>query len=118
MTTTVINDNGGTKVAGDFLVHVKQGATEAPKSPQNGNASGFTFTLTPGSYTVSVDGLPGYTAAISGDCDGKGAVTLAENQAKACTITRQRRRADADGGHDGGQRQRRHEARRATSRRT
>ena len=38
VTTTVVNDNGGTRAASSFVVHVKQGAADAPGSPQNGNA--------------------------------------------------------------------------------
>jgi hypothetical protein len=87
VTTTVINDDGGTRTANQFRVHVKQGAAEAPGSPQNGNASGSTFTLTPGTFNVSVEPATGYVATISGDCNVKGDVALAENQAKACTIT-------------------------------
>ena len=36
-------------------MHVKQGAAEAPGSPQNGNANGSTLTLTPGTFNVSVE---------------------------------------------------------------
>ena len=88
VTTTVVNDNGGTKAASDFVVHVKQGATEAPKQPAERQRERHDLHAHAGQlHRVGRRRLPGYTGAISGDCDGKGDVALAENQAKACTIT-------------------------------
>ena len=68
-------------------MHVKQGATDAHE-PAERQRERLHLHAHAGSYTVSVDGLPGYTGAISGDATAKGAVALAENQAKTCTITR------------------------------
>ena len=85
----VVNDNGGTAVAGDWSLHVKSGATDVPGSPQAGDENGDTYTLTPGaSYDVSETGGPsGYAATFSGDCDSSGSVTVAAGVQKTCTIT-------------------------------
>ncbi len=86
--TTVVNDNGGTRVASNFTIHVRTAAGgEAPNSPQSGSAAGTTFALSPGNFVVASDGMTGYTFSISGDCTAAGAVSLAESQAKTCTIT-------------------------------
>ena len=41
----VINDNGGTKSAGDFNLHVKSGGTDVAGSPAAGSATGTVYTL-------------------------------------------------------------------------
>jgi hypothetical protein len=75
---TVINDNGGTKVATDFHLYV--GTT----SVTNDVAKEFA----PGAYTVREDASEGYAAgAWGGDCASDGSVTLAAGQNKVCTIT-------------------------------
>src|SRR5207247_9875658 len=65
----VVNDNGGTKSAADFTPHVKSGATEVTGSPAAGSETGTAYTLTVGTYAVSVDGAPTRYAptAFSGD---------------------------------------------------
>ena len=86
----VVNDNGGTATAGDWSIHVKQGANEVTGSPQAGAESpGTSYTLAGGSYTVSETGSPsGYTfTGFSGDCDVSGAVTVVAGQNKTCTLT-------------------------------
>ena len=83
----VVNDDGGSKAAGDFSVHVKQGGAEVAGSPQPGSASGSTYTLEPGTFTVSEDGVAGYEGSFSGNCDASGEVTLAAGDSKTCTIT-------------------------------
>ena len=53
----VINNDGGTAVAGDWSLHVKSGANEVSGSPQAGAESpGTSYTLTGGTYTVSETG--------------------------------------------------------------
>jgi parallel beta-helix repeat protein len=75
---TVVNDNGGTAVAGDFTFYIDDLQV----------ASGVPNTLSPGTYTVSEDLFAGYTmTAIGGDCSPGGSVTLAANEHKTCTIT-------------------------------
>jgi CSLREA domain-containing protein len=83
----VTTDDGGTRAPGDFTVHVRQGASDIKGSPAPGLGAGRTYTLNPGTYVASADAISGYTRAISGDCDGKGAITLAEGDARTCTIT-------------------------------
>ena len=85
----VINDNGGTKAAADFTLHVKSGTTDVSNSPAAGSESGVSYTLSGGSYTVSENTPPsGYTqTGITGDCDSSGVVTVVAGQTKTCTIT-------------------------------
>jgi hypothetical protein len=84
----VVNDHGGTKVAGDFSLHVKTGGADVAGSPQPGDASGTTYTLDPhATYTVSEDPVAGYADTISGDCAGDGTITLQPGDSKTCTIT-------------------------------
>ena len=74
---TVVNDHGGTKVVTDFPLFV------------NGNpvASGATAMLSPGEYTVSETGDPGYAATFGGDCTATGQVTISSGDNKTCTLT-------------------------------
>ncbi|MEX0877874.1 MAG: ice-binding family protein, partial [Candidatus Spechtbacterales bacterium] len=75
---TVINDDGGTKTVSDFPLFV--GTTSV--------ASGVATTLTPDTYTASETSDPGYTASVwGGDCAADGSITLADGDAKTCTIT-------------------------------
>ena len=85
----VINDNGGTKVASDFTLHVKSGASDVAGSPAAGSESGTSYTLNGGTYNVSENTPPaGYTqVSITGDCDASGDVTVVAGQTKTCTIT-------------------------------
>ena len=87
----VVNDNGGTNVAADWSIHVKSGANEVTGSPKTGKESpGDTYTLDAGTYTVSETGAPsGYAfTGFTGDCaDPSGNVTLANGDAKTCTLT-------------------------------
>ncbi len=86
--TTVQNDNGGTASAADFSAHVRQSGRDVSGSPQPGSGTGTTYTLTAGlAYSVSADGVPGYSAGVSGDCASNGAITLAPGDSKTCTIT-------------------------------
>ncbi len=74
----VINDNGGTAKVGDFRLYVgsERVWSEIPTE------------FAPGTYTVSEQNLPGYTAsAWGGDCSQNGTVTLEEGDDKVCTIT-------------------------------
>lgn len=85
---TVVNDNGGTAVAGDFNVHVKLNDVEVSGSPAIGLVSpGRAYSLAPGTYVVSEDANSSYTATFSGDCNSSGSVTLVRGDSKTCTIT-------------------------------
>jgi large repetitive protein len=85
----VVNNNGGTKTAADFSIHVKSSGTDVSGSPAFGAEGGSTYTLTPGSYVVSEDAPPfGYAqVGFSGNCDGTGTVTVVAGATKTCTIT-------------------------------
>ena len=85
----VVNDNGGTKTAADFNLHVKSGGTDVAGSPGAGSATGTVYTLASGTYVVSEDAPPaGYAqTGISGDCAADGTVTVAAGLQKTCTIT-------------------------------
>ncbi len=77
VTKIVVNDNGGNAVVSDFPLFVD--ATGVTSGVQNGfNAD---------TYTISETNLSGYTAAIGGDCDKNGSITLGVGDVKACTIT-------------------------------
>ncbi|HEV8359439.1 MAG TPA: DUF5979 domain-containing protein, partial [Candidatus Thermoplasmatota archaeon] len=85
----VINDDGGSKLAGDFTLHVVCGV-EIVGSPLDGAESpGTTFNgLSAGACTVSEDAESGYTGPVfSGDCNSSGIVTIVNGAAKTCTLT-------------------------------
>ncbi len=77
VTKVVDNTGGGTKVVSDFPLFVDVVAV----------TSGVQNTFSTGSHMVSETTDPAYTAVISGDCAPNGAITLAANDVKACTIT-------------------------------
>ena len=84
--TSVINNNGGSRTAAGINVHVRAGGADVAGSPAPGTSAGRSYTLAAGTYTVSADAVPGYVLAVGGSCGG-GAVALAENQVKTCTVT-------------------------------
>jgi hypothetical protein len=83
----VVNDDKGIEAADDFAVHVRVGAADVAGSPAPGSASGRTYTLTPGSYSVGEDASEVYAGSFAGDCSATGVVVLAEGQSKTCTVT-------------------------------
>jgi hypothetical protein len=80
VTTSVINDNGGSATA--ITYRVTRADADVPGSPASANAS---YTLEPGTFNVSAT-LPGYTVSLGGDCSPTGDVTLGENQNRTCTV--------------------------------
>lgn len=72
----VINDNGGTKSAGNFTLKI--GNTSF-----TGSESGTTFTIKSGSYSVTETVQADYAASYSSDCSG----TIAAGVTKTCTVT-------------------------------
>jgi parallel beta-helix repeat protein len=75
---SVINDNGGTKVVGDFPLFIDGFSV----------MSGVASTTSVGAHTVSETPQAGYTAGVwSGDCATDGTITLAPGQVATCTIT-------------------------------
>ncbi len=77
----VINDNGRTSQAGDFTLTLTQstGAT----TTFLGNASGTTFEVNVGSYSVTEMAASGYAVSYSEECSGD----MAANQTLVCTVT-------------------------------
>ena len=83
--TQVVNDDGGTLDPGNFTARVTGTATNfsAP-----GTANGTLYTLVAARrYTISVDTVSGYAAAVTGSCAADGTITLALAQNLTCTIT-------------------------------
>jgi len=78
----VINDNGGTAVAGDFKLD-SGGTNDSPDDFAGAESPGTTVTLDAGSYDVAESGPAGYAASFSADCIG----TIAVGQTKTCTVT-------------------------------
>lgn len=86
----VNNNHGSTLSAADFNLHVMQGDADVAGSPAAGSASGTSYTLPIGTYTVSEDmPLPSGYAQTSVICDGQSTstVTVAAGSTKTCTIT-------------------------------
>lgn len=83
----VVNDNGGTAVAGDFTMNViGTDLSEADLSNESfpgAEDPGTTVTLDAGSYSVDEDAFVGYTKTLGADCSG----TIALGETKTCTIT-------------------------------
>ena len=84
----VINNDGGTKAAANFKLHVKTSGKDVAQSPAPGAESGKTYTLVAGTYAVSEgDDTAGYKATYSGDSDANGIINLAPGENKTVTIT-------------------------------
>jgi Prealbumin-like fold domain len=81
VTKHVVNNNGGTAVAGDFTMSVT--ATNPSPASFAGDEAGTTVTLDAGSYSVSETNVPGYTESDGAGCSG----TIANGETKYCTIT-------------------------------
>ena len=78
----VVNDDGGTAVAGDFSMAVT-GGNPTPAAFPGAESPGTTVVLDAGTYGVSETGLAGYSAAHSTDCSG----TIIPGETKTCTVT-------------------------------
>ena len=86
----VINDDGGSATAGQWLLHVKSGGTEVAGSPAPGSETGTTYTLNPGTYDVTETGGPAgyFFAGYSLDCAPNGTVTISAGAASySCKLT-------------------------------
>ena len=73
----VVNDDGGEAEVGDFTLYVDETVV----------VSGAETAFSAGNYVVSEDGLEGYVASFSGDCDASGNIELEEGEELTCTIT-------------------------------
>jgi hypothetical protein len=78
---TVVNDNGGTAVAGDFTMNVT--ATDVSDDSFPGDESGTTITLDAGNYSVDESPVTGYAKTLGASCTG----SIAIGESKTCTIT-------------------------------
>jgi CSLREA domain-containing protein len=85
--TEVLNNNGGTAEPDDFSTHVRLGPRDVAGSPQPGNANGTVYALQARSYAVSAEGVPEYSASVTGDCAENGTITLQVGETKVCTVT-------------------------------
>ncbi|MBI4426269.1 MAG: DUF11 domain-containing protein [Candidatus Kerfeldbacteria bacterium] len=79
----VVNDNGGTKVAGNFTMNVTGTNVQPAASFPGAEAPGTTVTLIQGAYGVDETPMAGYAKTLSGDCSG----TISVGETKTCTIT-------------------------------
>ncbi|MHB8904056.1 MAG: ice-binding family protein [Patescibacteria group bacterium] len=83
----VVNNNNGTAISADFILHVKNSNLDVAGSPAAGvSAPGIVYSLTSGTYNVSENANSSYIQSFSGDCDSSGNVTLSEGANKTCTI--------------------------------
>jgi Prealbumin-like fold domain len=78
----VINDNGGTATAANFMLD-SGGPNDTPDNFPGAEAPGTEVTLDAGAYNVTETGPSGYTASFSADCSG----SIANGQTKTCTVT-------------------------------
>jgi CSLREA domain-containing protein len=85
--TAVVNDDNGSAEPVDFSTHVRAGTQDVSGSPKPGDPNGTVYTLSAGTYGVSAEGVPGYSATASGDCAANGTVTLLVGNNKVCTVT-------------------------------
>ncbi len=79
ITTHVINDTSGSKLASDFTVNVSAN----PNSSFSGSEAGVAKIVQPGPYSVSQINLPNYSTTATPDCSGN----IIAGQIKFCTIT-------------------------------
>jgi hypothetical protein len=79
----VINDDGGTKVAGDFSLTVTGTNVQLSATFPGAEAPGTTVTLNAGSYSVDETAVSGYTKTLGADCAG----AIANGETKTCTVT-------------------------------
>lgn len=78
----VVNDNGGSKLAGNFTMNVT-GTNVAPAASFPGDEDGTTVTLNAGTFSVGEDSVYGYAKSLGENCSGD----IANGQTKTCTVT-------------------------------
>jgi LPXTG-motif cell wall-anchored protein len=76
----VVNNNGGTRVAGDFQISVSTEGTDP--APFAGSETGTLLAINPGPYAVTEQNLRPYAGSLSEGCTG----TIALGEARACII--------------------------------
>ena len=84
---TVVNDNGGTKVAADWMLTASGPTAFSGNGPQVANGAGFAA----GTYTLSESGPSGYTASAwacsGGTQGGPETISLQLGDSATCSIT-------------------------------
>src|SRR5206468_2468482 len=78
----VINDNGGTALAGAFTMIVT-GSSPSPASFTGLESPGKTVSINAGAYSVAETGPSGYAGSSSADCAG----SIAVGETKTCPVT-------------------------------
>lgn len=81
VTVNVINDNGGTRSANDFVVTVA--GINASVSTFQGSNGSVQVTLGGGSYSIDAASVGSYYISRSTDCSG----TINDGETRSCTIT-------------------------------
>lgn len=77
----VVNDNGGTKTAGDFTLNVTGSNVSNPSFA--GSSDGVSVVLDAGSYSVDETTDAGYAKTLGANCSG----TLVAGDTKTCIVT-------------------------------
>lgn len=81
VTVQVINDNGGTRSANDFVITVA-GLNTSVSTFQGSNGS-VQVTLSGGSYSIDAASVGSYYISRSADCSG----TIGDGETRSCSIT-------------------------------
>ncbi len=77
----VINDNGGTATASNFMMH--RTGTAGTADFAGAETPGVDTQVNAGTFSVSETNLDGYASSLTGDCSG----SIANGQTKTCTLT-------------------------------
>ena len=81
--TNVINDNGGSKQASDFIINVL-GSPAFPSSFQAAPSNLMqVISIQPGEFFISLNNIPGYDISFGNQCEGQ----IKAGETKTCLIT-------------------------------
>ncbi len=82
----VTNDDDGMGVAEDFSIHVLADGSDVVGSPAPGSATGTSYEIEAGEYTVSEADAAGYAVTYGGDCSPEGVVTVPAGTTATCVV--------------------------------
>lgn len=82
VTTNIINDNGGTKLASDFTINIA-GNTSTPSFQAIQTPETKTVSIKEGEYSVNVINIQGYSVSQQNQCEGD----IKSGEVKTCLIT-------------------------------
>jgi len=82
LTTNIINDNGGTKLASDFTINIA-GNTSTPSFQAIQTPEIKTVSIEEGEYSVYVNNFQGYSVSQQNQCEGD----IKSGEVKTCLIT-------------------------------